>query len=264
MYTKITKILDGIIKSEGINPVFVVESGSRAWGMESKDSDYDIRFVYSRPILDYMKITTKPDVISKMFDSKGKPTEDREEVLFDVVGFDIRKFSRMLYVSNPSVIQWIQSPCLYQGSIPSEWIEIAKLRYNPQALFYHNLSMSKKNYMRYVHSNEMVTQKKYLYACRGVLNAMWVLRYGMLPPINLEECIKGSDITDEIKDAILTLISNKKQGLEQETCDRIPLLDTFIETHIHGPDVHIPKRNYAKKAELLNDVIKMIVLDNNG
>ena len=38
--------LDEIERTEQVRILFAVESGSRAWGLPSPDSDYDVRFVY--------------------------------------------------------------------------------------------------------------------------------------------------------------------------------------------------------------------------
>lgn len=48
MTKQILKELAQIEKESKVKIIFAVESGSRAWGISSKDSDNDIRFVFVR------------------------------------------------------------------------------------------------------------------------------------------------------------------------------------------------------------------------
>ena len=41
---------------EHVRILHCVESGSRAWGFASPDSDYDVRFVYVRPLEHYLRL----------------------------------------------------------------------------------------------------------------------------------------------------------------------------------------------------------------
>ncbi len=42
---KIDAELSSIEAKENVKILYAVESGSRAWGVESPDSDYDVRFI---------------------------------------------------------------------------------------------------------------------------------------------------------------------------------------------------------------------------
>lgn len=85
------RIRDTFTKLEEENKVtivFAVESGSRAWGFNADDSDYDIRFVYYRnDIMEYVTCLKKPDTICGFSDDKK----------LDWQGWDITKaiFSRL-------------------------------------------------------------------------------------------------------------------------------------------------------------------------
>ena len=80
MIARIKDKLLEIEKTEHVKILLAVESGSRAWGFASPDSDYDVRFIYIRPKEDYLKLNEPKDVIEWQLD----------EVL-DINGWDIKK-----------------------------------------------------------------------------------------------------------------------------------------------------------------------------
>ena len=83
--------------------LLAVESGSRAWGFASPDSDYDVRFIYVRPRESYLRLNRLRDVIEL-------PADD----VLDINGWDLDKTLRLLYKSNPTVFEWFSSPLVYQ------------------------------------------------------------------------------------------------------------------------------------------------------
>lgn len=91
--------LQQIEKQENVRILHAVESGSRAWGFESPDSDFDVRFIYVRPRDYYLKLEQTRDVLEF-------PIND----LLDVNGWDLQKALRLLHRSNPSVFEWFKSP----------------------------------------------------------------------------------------------------------------------------------------------------------
>lgn len=78
-----------IEKMENIKILHAVESGSRAWGFESPDSDYDVRFIYVRPEDFYLKLKKNRYVLEF-------PIND----LLDINGWDLQKALRLLHSSN--------------------------------------------------------------------------------------------------------------------------------------------------------------------
>jgi predicted nucleotidyltransferase len=109
--------LKEIEKSQSIKILFAVESGSRAWGFASKDSDYDVRFVYSRPVEWYLSIYQRKDVIEY-------PPDD----VLDISGWDIKKALQLFQKSNPPMLEWIKSPITYieNGNFRKRLIELGK------------------------------------------------------------------------------------------------------------------------------------------
>ena len=99
----IQKKLEEIEKQEHVKIILAVESGSRAWGFESTDSDYDVRFIYVREPEMYLRLDTIRDVIEWQLDE-----------VFDICGWDIKKALQLLYKSNPTLFEWIHSPIVYK------------------------------------------------------------------------------------------------------------------------------------------------------
>ena len=103
MRGKIQEQIRRIEESENIKILLAVESGSRAWGFASPDSDYDVRFVYIRRPEDYLRLDAIRDVIEL-------PIDD----ILDINGWDLQKTLRLLYKSNPTLFEWFSSPFVYQ------------------------------------------------------------------------------------------------------------------------------------------------------
>ena len=103
MRKKIQTQLRRIEEEENIKILLAVESGSRAWGFASPDSDYDVRFIYIRRMEDYLKLEKVRDVIEL-------PMDD----VLDMNGWDLQKTLRLLYKSNPTLFEWFSSPIVYQ------------------------------------------------------------------------------------------------------------------------------------------------------
>ena len=115
MREKIVELLKNVEKEQNVTVLFAVENGSRAWGMSSKDSDYDVRFVFCRPLAEYIKLDKPEEVITLAYDENFQPHEVKGSLL-DMCGFDIFKYLKLLSTSNPTAIEWLNSPIVYLGS----------------------------------------------------------------------------------------------------------------------------------------------------
>ena len=112
MQNVIEEQLKEIEEKENVKIIYCVESGSRAWGFASPDSDYDVRFIYVRNKEDYLKLNKNRDVI-----------EWRLDDVLDINGWDIQKALRLLYKSNPTLIEWSMSPMVYKTT--PQWEKIS-------------------------------------------------------------------------------------------------------------------------------------------
>ncbi len=178
METTIKNKLAQIERDHNIEILFAVESGSRAWGFASPDSDYDIRFVYKRKINDYLQLWDTKDTIQFM-------TEDD----LDGSGWDLKKATVLLAKSNASLLGWLFSPIVYvnNGDTLDNMKKLAHDNFNPISGFYHYHSMNKGFYEQLVLGNGEMNIKAFFYAARTSFCANWILRKGSIPPVEFRE-----------------------------------------------------------------------------
>ena len=138
-----------IEEKEDVKILHCVESGSRAWGFASPDSDYDVRFIYVRKRDFYLKLERTRDVIEWQLDET-----------LDINSWDLQKALQLLYKSNPTIFEWNSSPIVYKTS--DEWTYIKEFineYFLAKSGIYHYISTAKTNYREYL-KGEMVRLKK--------------------------------------------------------------------------------------------------------
>ncbi|MGG5210243.1 nucleotidyltransferase domain-containing protein [Chryseobacterium sp. MIQD13] len=172
MTPKILEKIKEIEETRNVEVLLAVESGSRAWGFASPDSDYDIRFIYRHEKDWYLSPWDKDETIEFM-------TEDD----LDGSGWDLRKTFHLLLKSNAALLSWFYSPIVYKENI--KFVELfrplADACFSPVAVSYHYLSMSKK-YLEACRSDE-VKLKSYFYCLRTALTGKWIIEKGTVPPV---------------------------------------------------------------------------------
>jgi len=205
--------------------LYACESGSRAWGFPSPDSDYDVRFVYIHPVEWYLKLDEDRDVIDL-------PIEDTPVGLLDIGGWDLRKTLRLLGKSNPVIWEWLQSPICYQlGLDLREYRNILDPFYSPITACHHYLSIS-RNTIDQALTGPSVKIKKYFYMLRPLLAAAWIERYQSIPPMELDLLLPLLDEQSEIKSAIVGLQERKKHIDEQVPIPRIAMIDDLLGSEL--------------------------------
>ena len=209
---------------EGVRILFAIESGSRAWGFPSADSDFDVRFVYVRTRPDYLSVRQIRDVIEA-------PTVDDPllGVPLDLNGWDIRKALRLGLTSNPVLHEWLTSPIGYMRddevaplirALATDAAERSVFRYH-----YDRLCRSAWNQMQ---QPEGATVKRYCYALRPALMLAWLNSQKGLPPMDVYHLCAGLALHDELIRAIGSLIRAKASARERDPVSQANILDTFI------------------------------------
>lgn len=260
--------LNELAIEKNIKMLFAVEGGSRVWRLDSKDSDYDVRFVFVYPLERYISINKPADVIDAHYDKDGNKMSQKG-CFIDVCGFDIFKFSKMLSSSNPTVIEWLNSDILYVGKKPEAWVDYANKQYKPISLYFHYKSMCRQNYLKYLKSGSEVTCKRYLYAMRGLVNAKYIAWRNGLPPINFSDTlteIKRLQSSGGVEIIPLNIIQNlekvidlKKKGREKDMIKNISLVDDFIELFLKSDD-DAPKSKPASTNSILDEELRRELL----
>ena len=243
MKEKITNLLKEIEKTYDIKILFAIENGSRSWGMESNDSDYDVRFVYYRNFEDYLLLDKKEDVINIAFDENLKVCQT-EGSLIDMCGFDIYKYLKLLLSSNPTSIEWLNSKIIYYGDNNISLREYMHKNFSQEKLYMHYYSLFKNNYREFIQHGKMITYKKYLYSMRGLLNAKYVLHFDKTPPLDFRQTVKDLEniIQKEVYNKIFEVIEIKSNGLEKDKIINIKEFDNYFNDELKKFNVNFKKR----------------------
>ena len=269
MLDKIIDSLRKIEKQEDIIIIYACESGSRAWGFDSRDSDYDVRFFYVRP----------QEIYNTIYPSNyANYTLDRNHSQFiksivtddlDFVGHDVKKALYMVSKGNPDIISWLYSPIQYLETHISIMIRLhAERFFNTKAGIYHYQHMAAGNFNQYIKNREdqPVKIKKYLYVLRPLICCYYIETFLKAPPMRFDECLKYTynriteigfnNVIEEIKN----LINKKKNGEELGQGDRNKIIDMFCEfsiSYFSKIDIEIKKiGEWTELDKLFNYIIQ--------
>ena len=216
----IQQTLCNIEEHENCRILLAVESGSRAWGFASPDSDYDVRFIYVRPKESYLKLERVRDVIEL-------PIND----VLDVNGWDVDKTLKLLHSSNPTVFEWFSSPVVYRSTEFAERFKPVMLRYfSSKKGLWHYLHMAESNCREFLKGEE-VKAKKYFYVLRPVLACRWILEKGTPPPMLFSELMK-SQLPFYLKSTVCGLLELKINSPEIKMIPRIDMLNEYLDKSI--------------------------------
>jgi predicted nucleotidyltransferase len=204
MESTIKEHLRHIEREHEVRILMAVESGSRAWGFPSPNSDYDARFVYVHPRKWYLSLDERRDVI-----------EEKCTDLLDINGWDLRKALTFYRKTNPVIYEWLQSPIIYQQDVNfvSALIGAKDKFFSPKPGVHHYLSMAERVFADC--TGEEVKLKKYFYALRAALSARWIVENESCPPMELKPLLRLVPESTQV-DAILQLIDDKKLLNESE------------------------------------------------
>lgn len=235
--------LNEIEQNENIKILHAVESGSRAWGFASTDSDYDVRFIYVRKPEHYLKLEKTRDVIEL-------PINDE----LDINGWDLDKSLRLLYKSNPTLFEWFSSPIIYYKTDFADRIApLLQEYFTPSNSIYHYLGTAKSNYVAYIRGKEEVKAKKYFYVLRPLLACRWIMERQCPPPMLFDD-LKKAYLDRSIEDNVDYLLNIKVNSPEIKTIPAIEKINTYILRSMEEIETYLqtlPKKE-EKSWDMLN------------
>jgi predicted nucleotidyltransferase len=222
VFNSVGKELRRIEQAYDVRVLYACESGSRAWGFASQDSDYDVRFLYVHSRDWYLSIEDRRDVIEEPI-SEG----------LDISGWELRKTLRLLRKSNPPLLEWLKSPVVYawDEEFVSEFKQLADEYYSPARCFQHYLHMAFNNARQYL-KHDQVWTKKYLYVLRPLLACRWIERNMGQVPMLFEELVEGVVEDADVRAAIANLVARKKAGDELDRGPRDVVLSLYIDAEL--------------------------------
>ncbi len=234
--------------------LFAIESGSRAWGFASPNSDYDVRFVYVHEPMWYQSIDL----------------EERRDVIeypivddIDLNGWDVRKALRLFSNSNPTFVEWIQSPITYseRGAFRRLAVQALPEIYSAEKGSYHYRSMARTNYRGHF-KEATVRLKKYFYVLRPLLAAIWIEKTGKAAPIEFQKLLPLIAEQPILLEAVLALLEQKINSPELGLAPAVPVLNAFIEDTLKKEPAFASKHERdAADIRLLNAIFQRILYE---
>ncbi|SCY62929.1 nucleotidyltransferase domain-containing protein [Butyrivibrio sp. INlla14] len=212
--------LDEIEEKEHVKILHAVESGSRAWGFASPDSDYDVRFIYVRRKEDYLRLETIKDTLDWELDET-----------LDINGWDIKKVLQHFHKSNATLYEWANSPVVYRTT--DEWkkvYEVGKQYFSCKSSMYHYYGTANKTYNEYLNA-EYVKYKKYFYALRPILAAKWIEQKKCPPPVLFQDLV-DTVLEEEMKEPVAKLVARKIKMAESDKDKRLVKISEYLLKNI--------------------------------
>jgi predicted nucleotidyltransferase len=218
----ITHRLYHLAAERGIDLLYAVESGSRAWGLGSTDSDYDVRFVYRHPREWYLSLHPGDDQIGPIMEQGGE---------LDLAGWDIRKYLHHLSNSNPSVVEWLSSPIVYfdDAAFAAGARPVADRCFRPRRAIAHYLGIAKGARVKGLGHDGQWNLKKFTYWMRAILAAESIARFRRRNPITVSELLAGLN-GPVPKDELRYLIDRKSQVPESFRTTIDPAVIGYLDT----------------------------------
>ena len=228
-----------IEKENNIKILYAVESGSRGWGFESKDSDYDVRFIYTHQADWYLSIEDKKDFIEVLINS-----------LLDINGWDIRKALLHYKKSNPTLLEWLSSPIIYTENycLAQKIRDLLPDYFSAVSTIYHYLHIARSKFDD-VMSTDHVKIKKYFYVLRPILACMWIEKKNTMPPMEFSKLMAEQQLDSSLLSEIYILLNKKTSGLEIDIEPKRAIIINFLSSKIEHFEQYLKTVRRDKKSD---------------
>jgi hypothetical protein len=232
--------LAGCEAEHGVRILLAVESGSRAWGFPSPDSDYDCRFLYVRPLADYVTPWPRRDVIETPLDA-----------IYDVNGWDLIKALKLMFNGNAVVAEWLTSPVVYRGDADfrERLLVLARRIGRRDVAMHHYLQLGERQFDRFF-ADGHGPLKRLFYAVRPAMALRWLrLRPdGSVPPMHLPTLVAEAAPDAAVAEEIARLTAVKAATGELGEGPLPPVLADFLRAEFAAARAAVPRKPKADPA----------------
>jgi predicted nucleotidyltransferase len=246
--------LDRIEAEQDVKILFACESGSRAWGFESSDSDYDVRFFYVRRLAWHLSLELSRD---ERRDVIERPIVDA----YDVNGWELTKALVALRKGSASVSEWLRSPIVYRADpdFAARMHGLVDAFHQPDRAYHHYLHMARNNFREYLQGEE-VRLKKYLYVLRPLMACKWI-ESGLGPaPVEFDRLVAATIVKPALRTEIDALLAFKRSDKRIEMGPRMPEIHAFLLTELQRLVMTAPAMREAIDFTPLNAMLMGEVL----
>jgi predicted nucleotidyltransferase len=221
-----------------------VESGSRAWGFASPDSDFDCRFVFVRPMHQHVTPWPRRDVIELPLERD-----------LDVNGWDLGKAIKLLLKGNAVIIEWLRSPIVYRGQVwfRDAFLDFAKRFARRDLIARHYLHLGERQRRVHFGDGNILPQKKIFYALRPAAALRWLRLHPdqAIAPMHFPTLMDECDPPNDVSRLIAELIVHKSMTHELGTGPLPALIANFIDQ-----EFDIARPAFEERAAILPDEVR--------
>jgi len=219
--------LEAVRRANNVTIPLAIESGSRAWGFPSPDSDYDCRFIFVRRREDYLSLFPHRDVIETPLDSE-----------LDVNGWDLAKALKLLLRGNAVVIEWLTSPIIYAAdpAFRADFHALATRLADRELVARHYLHLGERQRRAYFGDGTVVPLKKVFYALRPAAALRWLRCHPSeaVAPMNFPALVEGCDAPQELRVLVRDLIAQKAVTHEMGEGELPHIVRAFIDSEFEA------------------------------
>lgn len=235
---QITRALQELERLKHIKILHACETGSRAWGFPSPDSDYDVRFIYKHEKDWYLQLGQRKDTVELM---NGE---------FDLTGWDLKKSLGLMKKSNTALIERFQSPVQYRSvrGFRNDFSALIEMYYSPRAVYFHHY-LSAMKFWEEMKGKENFKLKNYFYLLRSLLSCNWIINDSSVPPMHMDGLMKYVNDQDcrMIRELIQLKAGMNESYIHESTKQQRRLIeDLFTAVENQGDALPVCREDFSK------------------
>lgn len=237
--------LKSIEHEYGVIVLFASLAGSRLWGLESEDSDWDVRFIYIHTSMYYkMRETSEEGIVKAYADN------------VELTGWNLKHFLTQLGNGNPVCHETLSARTLYTNNQPYlvTMKNIAERFFQPLNAYYYYLGLYLVNEKSFEGGGD-APLKNVLFALCAILSCIWVETNKSFAPTDVDALLDGTGVAIRHYNLIKDLVAKKRDGKIENILVNRNLLNFIKSTADYYKSVvgtYMPRGSLEKFSDLHN------------